>query len=88
MLKRARALNDHMSMMTRNVTLTRVSTGQDAPAEPTLEAVLGDDVARLNVLGEVGGDARAVGAERALVQRLPRFVHNAAHVLAHKVPQL
>ncbi len=77
-----------MSMMTRNVTLTRVSTGQDAPAEATLEAVLGDDVARLNVLGEVGGDARAVGAERALVQRLTRLVHHAAHVHAHKVSQL
>jgi hypothetical protein len=76
-------------MMTRNVTLTRVSTGQNAPAEATLEAVLGDDVARLNVLGEVGGNARAVGAERALVQRLPRrLVHHAAHVLAHKVSQL
>ena len=87
MLKRARALNN-MSMVTRNVTLTRVSTGQDAPAEATLKSVLGDDVARLNVLGEVGGDARAVGAERALVQRLPRLVHHAAHVLAHKVPQL
>jgi hypothetical protein len=43
-----------MSMVTRNVTLTRVSTGQDAPAEATLESILGDDVARLNVLSEVG----------------------------------
>jgi len=74
--------------MARNVTLTRVAAGQDASAKLAVESVLGDGVSRLNMLGKVGGDAGAVRAQGALVQRLARLVHHPAHVRPHEIPHL
>ena len=74
-------------MLPRNVALTRIATRKVLLAEVTGETGLRDNVARLNVLGQVGGDPGDVGADGALVDRLALLVQHPAHVLPDKIPR-
>jgi hypothetical protein len=76
------------SMMARNMTLARVSAWQDPLTEVATETGLRDNVARLNVFGEVGGDPGEVGADGTLVDGLALIVYQPAHVLFDEVPHL
>jgi hypothetical protein len=61
------------------MTLQRVATVEDLVAMGAEDAAR-IHVARLNVFGQVGGQAGLVGAQVALVERQAVLVHNSHHV--------
>ncbi len=78
------AILAHPAVFPGHVALQRVPTIEDLLAVGT-EHALGPHVERLDVLAEVGGEARLVRAEAALVQRQPLLVQHARHVRFDKV---
>ena len=73
-------------MLPRHVTLQRVPAVEDLVTMGA-EHPARLHVARLNVLGQVGGDPGDVGADGALVDRLALLVQHPAHVLPDEIPR-
>jgi hypothetical protein len=78
------AILAHPAVFPGHVALQRVPTVEDLLAVGT-EHALGPHVERLDVLAQVGGEARLVRAEAALVQRQPVLIQHARHVCFDKV---
>ena len=71
-------------MLPRHVTLQRVPAVEDLVTMGA-EHPARLHVARLNVLGQVGGEARLVGAEGALVHHQPLLVQRATYIRLDKI---